>query len=242
MLGRRARCLLHLGMLLLLQGVAVAAPALPAIFADGVSLTYRATVGGLALGRYTMSVDVIDDAYEVTSEARTTGFAGWLSRQEIREQAIGRFGERWNIPLRYERETRRGDRKYVEVVEMGGKPQAIRKGRVTRFRAEEGLLDPTGLFLQLIRDRATGEMRSSYRVVDGRGRPSTYHVRDAGQRLSVVLGKEMTLHGIQWVTRNRGRELTAWLAPELGWLPAEFLYTEKGVTFRVVLEQTSYQP
>ena len=192
---------------------------------------YRVSRGPLTLGRSVTTLQPVDEGWEYRTVVTATGAARLLvSGQAVERTLLTSDGEALRT-LRYQH-TRPNDggSAHVEFDWELAQAHVRNDDDTTVVPLAAGQHDPHGAILSVAVALARAGEVPSFEVIEDDGDITRldFETTDGG-RISVPFGEFDTVK-VTRVREDRDRQLIAWFAPELDWLPVRITQIDEGST------------
>jgi hypothetical protein len=206
---------LRLGLLGVLAGLPLAAPAEPSL--SPFEARYEVKRGTVTVGEIRRRLQRADEGYRFSSSTRTTGIAALLKKQQTDEYSDFLQGDDGLRLLRYRYERRKGDKTRYRAVEVDWMAVEVHfdfEGRRATLPIPDDMTDPLLYQLTLGRDLALGTRVLRYRIAD-RGRFKDYRFVVLGEEdVETPAGRYQTV-AVQREKDSGSDRSTFYLAPSL---------------------------
>lgn len=200
------------------------------------ALTYALERGGITVGEVVIRFRYEgQERYVYRSNTRTTGLAALFAGQRIEQRSEGVWTAAGPRPVRHEQERERGGEVARHRLDLGPVPRYQGDAGQWLLAVPDGVYDPPGLLLELIRAERCGGLQGSYPMVTETG---------LLRRFRVERGEPVALEalGETWQTIPLAREevngpfrMTLYLAPEFEHLPLRIDWSDGEREYRLQL-------
>lgn len=201
-------------------GVQAAPPAFQA--------SYSVVKSGLSLGEMQLSLAYSNAGYTYQKITKANGLAAMISGDVLTERSNGLKQGMQLRPQTYlhHHKNRRKDRRDQYSFTTPTQVSGAYDNKPYTLNLPAGTIDPALLELRLMEDVAANRPLK-YNVTE-KGKVKNYQFQRLGKETINVPAGEFSCEKIQ-MTRDGGeRQTTLWLAPELGYAPAQIRHNEEG--------------
>lgn len=220
-----------LGLALVAMASQANGPGLPAPLAP-YEAEYRVSRGPVTLGRSTTRLAAVAEGWEYRTVVEATGVASLLVSGDATERTLLEVHDGGLRTLAY----------HQRLPDDGGEirirfdwpfAQALvdhHEDGSTMLPLAAGTKDPHAAILAVVQALANGGDLPSFEIIDDDGELVRLDFQHRGRkRIRVPLGEFDTIE-VRRVEAERDRQLIAWFAPELDWLPVRIEQVDKGST------------
>jgi hypothetical protein len=202
---------------------------------QAVTLEYRISKSGIAIGNVNESFTRTDDTYRIVSETRTAGPLKFLLKDKLTIVSVGRIGALGLSPTRYEFRRERDQHKNIDAeFDWNARQIVSRQSSTTEnFELPEGTLDRVSAMYQFMFAAPATDTVTAWMSQGKKAEQYRYH----------KVGDE-TIHlaGRSFATVRYAREVKAgeakaelWLAKNYRHLPVKMVFVDRN---GMSLEQT----
>ena len=218
-----------LGLALTATGIAANGAELPAPL-NPYEAEYRVSRGPLTLGRSVTVLEPATGGWEFRTTVTATGVARMLVSEDAIERSLLSSDGEVLRTLRYEQHLPDEQPAIVDFDWNGQQAFVDNEDGQTVVPLLVDAHDPHGAILSVMLVLARTGAVPDLTIMDDDGDLTrmTFRVRES-QRMSVPFG-EFEVIEVQRVREDRDRQLIAWFAPELDWLPIRIQQVDRGST------------
>lgn len=192
---------------------------------------YRVSRGPLTLGRSTTRLRPVARGWEYRTVVEATGIARLIVSGDAVERTVLEAWDGGLRPLLYhQRLPDDGGEARVRFDWLIGQALVDNEDGSLVLPLAEGTHDPHAAILRVMQALAAGDDPPSFGIIDDDGDFTRLHFERLGeQRIRVPLGEFDTIE-VRRLREDGDRQLMAWFAPELDWLPVRIKQVEDGST------------
>lgn len=190
--------------------------------------TYSVANSGITVGDTTVSLSFTGTGYTFQKVTKANGVAALLSGDTLTERSVGsKKGDKLQTQqYLYQHKSRRKSKNdqysFTNATEVKGNLN----NEPYTLKVPNGTIDPMLTELRLMED-VVANRPLKYSITE-RGKLKTFQFQRLGKEtITTELGK-YTCEKVQMTRDNGERQTTLWLAPELGYAPAQIQHNEKG--------------
>ena len=190
--------------------------------------SYSVANSGLTVGDTTVSLSFTGSGYTFQKLTKANGVAALLSGDTLTERSTGsKQGNKLQTQqYLYQHKSRRKSKldqySFTTAAEVKGNLDKT----AYSLKVPNGTIDPMLVELRLMEDVAANRPLK-YSITE-RGKLKTFQFQRLGKEtITTSLGK-YACEKVQMTRDNGERQTTLWLAPELGYVPAQIQHNEKG--------------
>ena len=190
--------------------------------------SYSVVKSGLILGEMQANLAYSATSYTFQKVTKANGLAALISGDVLTERSVGsKQGEQLR-PLNYlyHHKNRRKDKLDQLAFSTPTQVKGRYKDENYNLTVPAGTVDLNLMELRIMED-VKANRPLTYHVAE-KGKLKTYQFRRLGQESISAAGKTYLCEKVQMQRDNGERETTLWLAPELGYAPAQIRHNEEG--------------
>jgi len=200
------------------------------------ALTYDLERGGLTVGEVTIRFRYTgEQRYVYTSETRTTGLAALFAGQRIRQRSEGVWRESGPRPLQHTQRREAGGDSEVHQLDLGPVPRYQGEAGSWLLAVPEGVYDPPGLLLALIRAERCGGLRPHYPMVTETGLLRRFRVERRAPVALEALDRQWRAVPLAREEVNGPFRMILYIAPGLEHLPVRIDWSDGEREYRLRL-------
>lgn len=190
--------------------------------------TYSVANSGLTVGETKSSLSYQGTGYTFQKNTKANGVAALISGDSLTERSMGlKQGDKLQTQqYLYQHKSRRKAKhdqyQFTSATEVNGKFDQT----AYTLKVPKDTIDPALIELRLMEDVAANRPLK-YSITE-RGKLKTYQFQRLGKETITTPLGQYACEKVQMSRDNGERQTTLWLAPELGYAPAQIQHNEKG--------------
>jgi Protein of unknown function (DUF3108) len=181
---------------------------------------------------WSLTYDAERGVYRFVSSLSVVGALRFALPNPIVERAEFEYDKGEIVPIEfwYEDGTRNGDENvHISFDWRRRRAVASSQGESTELELSAGVLDRASMQVAVMRDMASADGPSSYKLADGDS-IKVYNYSSAGQEAVQAPAGTLETHAFVQQREGSSRRLLVWAAPEIGFLPVRMEQQKDGQT------------